>query len=139
MLAVRNVCLFESWSYLDLEEVMLEARLQEFPINRVVVRDSMNCPLFHIVVEGKCRVLKEINAVKMDRRDSQMGPHRDTRHFHLSELPPSQYAQLQMSGNVHSEADKRKECKQILTYIVYVNLFIITSNCNNQSKLFLLE
>ena len=112
MLAVRNVGLFESWSYSDLEEVLLEARLQEYPINKVVVRDSLDCPLFYLVVEGKCRVLKEINVVKMDRRQSKMG-HKDIRHFHLSELPPSQYAQLQMSGNDNTEVDKRRESKEI--------------------------
>ena len=63
MPAVRNVGLFQSWSYSDLE-VLLEARLQGFPINKVVVRNSMDCPLFYLVVEGKCRVLKEVNVIK---------------------------------------------------------------------------
>ncbi|KAI6648887.1 hypothetical protein LOD99_6960 [Oopsacas minuta] len=96
MSAVKDVDLFENWSQSDLEEVVLEARLQEFPINKVVVRDSMECSLFYLVVEGKCRVLKEIDVDKLDKRPSMIGQSVN-RHLHLSELPPSQYSQLQLS------------------------------------------
>ncbi|KAI6649886.1 Nitrogen permease regulator 2-like protein [Oopsacas minuta] len=96
MSAVKDVYLFENWSQSDLEEVVLEARLQEFPINKVVVRDSMECSLFYLVVEGKCRVLKEIDVDKLDQRPSMIGQSVN-RHLHLSELQPSQYSQLQLS------------------------------------------
>eukprot|EP00800_Vazella_pourtalesii_P023792 TRINITY_DN9833_c0_g3_i3.p1 TRINITY_DN9833_c0_g3~~TRINITY_DN9833_c0_g3_i3.p1 ORF type:complete len:593 (+),score=100.12 TRINITY_DN9833_c0_g3_i3:61-1839(+) len=96
MLAVKDVDLFRDWNQSDLEEVVLETRLQEFPINKVVVRDSMECPLFYLVMEGKCRVLKEINISEMEKRLGCVSQN-SNRHFHLSELPKSKYSQNQIT------------------------------------------
>ena len=54
----------------------------------------------------------------MDNRQIQIG-NKDSRHFHLSELPPSQYAQLQMSGSDYSGRES-KECS-----IVYLFVFMV--------------
>ena len=96
MLAVKDVNLFRDWNQSDLEEVVLETRLQEFPINKVVVRDSMECSLFYLVVEGKCKVLKEINVSELEKRPNCVSQD-SSRHFHLSELPPSKYSQNKMT------------------------------------------
>lgn len=96
MLAVKDVDLFRDWNQSDLEEVVLETRLQEFPINKVVVRDSMECPLFYLVMEGKCKVLKEIIISEMEKRLDCVSQN-SNRHFHLSELPKSKYSQNQIT------------------------------------------
>ena len=118
MTAVADVSLFESWQSGDLEELLLEARMQDYTINRVVVRDSLDSTFFFVVVRGKCRVLKEIDVKKLGWSHGLRG-HTNARHFHLSELAPSKYSQTATCNNTNSLS------KQHIGMFVYVVLWIV--------------